>query len=257
MLLSLAEKIVDSWYAMVPRPKPDAKTLKNTRIIAHRGAHDKAAGIIENTDEAFKRAQSLGCWGIELDIHATADEKLVVNHDPDLRRLWNHKATIKELHFNELRQLQPAVPALSEVVERYGKSMHLFIELKAPFTAEKQLLEELKSLTPCEDYHLLSLDESLFTSLQAIPREAMILVAVNNNSRKFCRLSLEKGYGGVCGHYLLLSDSLIQPLRSARQIFGVGFIDSRFSLYREVSRNIPWLFTNNAEKICPIVVDRL
>jgi glycerophosphoryl diester phosphodiesterase len=52
-----------------------------TRIIAHRGAsHDEQ----ENTLRAFRRAGELGADGVELDVRRTADDRIVVHHDPVL-----------------------------------------------------------------------------------------------------------------------------------------------------------------------------
>lgn len=52
-----------------------------TLIIAHRGA---SAAAPENTLEAFERAVAMGADAIELDVRRTADDQLVVHHDPRL-----------------------------------------------------------------------------------------------------------------------------------------------------------------------------
>lgn len=52
-----------------------------TLIIAHRGA---SVVEPENTVAAFRRAVELGADGIELDVRRTADDRLVVHHDPIL-----------------------------------------------------------------------------------------------------------------------------------------------------------------------------
>ena len=52
-----------------------------TQIIAHRGA---SAAEPENTLPAFRRAVGLGVDGVELDVRRTADDRLVVHHDPRL-----------------------------------------------------------------------------------------------------------------------------------------------------------------------------
>lgn len=52
-----------------------------TQIIAHRGA---SATEPENTLPAFHRAVAMGVDGIELDVRRTADDRLVVHHDPRL-----------------------------------------------------------------------------------------------------------------------------------------------------------------------------
>lgn len=249
-LEDIAEKIINLFFSFIPRSKPGKEAHNSALIIAHRGAHDKKTNIIENTDPAFERAKNLGCWGIEIDIHATADKQLVVNHDPTLHRLWGHPKAIKDLSYEELHQLTPEVPLLSDVVEKYGQSMHLFIELKAPFYEEEALFQVLKPLIAGKNYHLISLDEDVFANFSKFPKQAQMLVATLGNTKRYCQLSLEKGYGGVLGHYLLLNKSLIKQLTSANQKVGVGFIDSTFSLYRELNRDLNWLFSNQADRVC-------
>lgn len=247
-ILHLLEKWVDFGFACWPRPKPAPEQTESARLIAHRGAHDGSA-IQENTAAAFERALQLGCWGIELDVHACADEILVVNHDPDLKRLWGHPAEIRKTDFESLRKLTPTLPSLDEVVTQYGKKLHLFIELKSPFSAVEALAQTLAPLTPCEDYHLISLDESILPKLTLFPNAALILIPVHNNVAQFCHLSLKNNYGGVLGHYLLLRNRQIKALNQAKQLVGIGFVDSKYSLYRELNRGLRYLFTNQAEKV--------
>ncbi|CDZ76196.1 cytoplasmic glycerophosphodiester phosphodiesterase [Legionella massiliensis] len=247
MSLKILEKIVDSFFASLPRRQSDKTSRSNACLIAHRGAHDNKSGLIENTDSAFARALALGCWGIEFDIHETADGVLVVNHDPNLRRLWGKEQSIRELDFKTLRQLAPQIPSLAEVVAKYGKRMHLFVELKAPFQAETALKETLSTLVAGKDYHLLSLEEPLFASLSLFSPEEMLLVPTLNNVGQFCKLALEKNYGGVLGHYLLITDKRVKQLRLANKIVGVGIVNSKAVLYRELNRGIPWIFSNKAD----------
>lgn len=246
-ILDLLQQGVDWYYASLPRKKPNHLHVEKARLIAHRGAHDRNNCVVENTKEAFTRALELGCWGIEFDVRETADHVLVVNHDATLKRLWGKNTAINTLTFRKLRQMVPQIPSLEEVIKNYGKRIHLFIELKTPVSAEPQLKEIVQSLTPCEDFHLLSLDEEIFASLSQFPKQAMLLVAEHNNVKKFCELSLQKQYGGVLGHYLLMSQNRLKQLQvDKKQAIGVGMVDSKFSLYRELNRGIPWLFSNNA-----------
>ncbi|MBA2710883.1 MAG: glycerophosphodiester phosphodiesterase [Tatlockia sp.] len=245
MFLNVAEKILDGFFACLPRKIPSETNANEACLIAHRGAHDHQSGIVENTDAAFSRALALGAFGIELDIHATADGVLVVNHDPCLNRLWGKNLFINELNFKTLRQLVPEIPSLREVVERYGRRMHLFIELKAPFHSEETLKEELNSLVPGQDYHLLSLDASLFSSLSSFPTSSMLLIPIHNNVSQFCKLAMEKNYGGILGHYFLMNNLKIKKLQLAQKLVGVGMVDSRSGLYRELNRGMYWVFSDN------------
>ncbi len=249
-MLHLIEQGVDAFYSLLPRALKSKLFADHVLVVAHRGAHDKAQNIIENTDAAFANALQLGCWGIELDIHATADGVLVVHHDPDLKRLWGKALLIKQHSYADLKAAVPELPTLAEVVARYGRHLHLFIEIKAPFDAEVALEETLRSLTPGEDYHLISLDEPDLARLKLFPREAMLLVSQHNNTRRFCKLSIEKGYGGLLGHYVLLSKKLLKRLQAAHQQIGIGFVDSKYGLYRALNRNTVWLFTNKAKELC-------
>ena len=249
MLITLTEKIVDGFFASIPRSKPLAHYAKEALLIAHRGAHNNSQGIFENTHQAFQLARELGCWGIEFDVHVTADGVFVVNHDPTLNRLWNQDSAIADLSFDELRQLVPGVPSLFEVVAEYGTDMHLFIELKVPIRNEDAFIATLKNSTPVKDYHLLSLDAAFYSNLRLCPKPALLLVAVHNNVTEFCNLSIKEQYGGVLGNYLLLTDKQRRKLEDEQQITGVGFINSKNSLYRELNRGINWIFTNQAERI--------
>ncbi|STX49970.1 glycerophosphoryl diester phosphodiesterase [Legionella busanensis] len=250
ILLDWLSMGIDTYFACKRQTKPHANVIDKTRLIAHRGAHNHKQSCLENTDSAFAKALAFGCWGIEFDIRATADQKLIVNHDPTLKRLWNKNLTINTLTLSQLRQEAPLVPTLTEVIGKYGKKMHLFIEIKAPFSDVEPLIEALKPLTPIQDYHLLALDESLFTLIEhAFPKESLLLVPLHNNVGHFCNLSVQKGYGGVLAHYLLLRQSQITNLRNAHQKVGVGFIDSKNGLYRELNRGIEWIFSNNVEQV--------
>lgn len=70
-----------------PTALPPVTPATRPDIIGHRGA----AGLApENTLAAFARACAVGVDGIELDVHLSADDQLVVHHDyslhPDLTR---------------------------------------------------------------------------------------------------------------------------------------------------------------------------
>lgn len=78
-------------------------------VLAHRGASRAAP---ENTIEAFAAARALGADGVELDVRRTADDVLVVHHDPDVEGF----GTIARHSFEALRVARPHVPTLDEVL---------------------------------------------------------------------------------------------------------------------------------------------
>ena len=70
-------------YCIMPRifHRPDMTPLQE-RYFAHRGLHDEALGIPENSLPAFQRAVDRG-FGIEFDLHLSKDGIPVVFHDRD------------------------------------------------------------------------------------------------------------------------------------------------------------------------------
>lgn len=66
-------------------------------VVAHRGAFKKN-GFPENSIASLKEAIRLKCAGSEFDVRMTADDSLVINHDPHY-----HTLTIEKTGFAELR----------------------------------------------------------------------------------------------------------------------------------------------------------
>lgn len=82
-------KTVTATEPMFPRP------------IAHRGLHDRAAGIIENTASAFEAAVA-GNFAIECDVQLSSDGVPVVFHDDDMVRLLGREGAIADTSASEI-----------------------------------------------------------------------------------------------------------------------------------------------------------
>ena len=248
--------VVNDLYARLPQPKPGEAALQGCRIISHRGEHDNVA-VFENTMAAFDRARDHGVWGIECDIRWTQDMVPVVFHDPDLLRLFGHSMTIGQTQFHQLRRHHPQVPTLSEVITRYGKNMHLMVEIKAevyPDAAKQRrvLYQAFSGLTPEKDYHFLALDPQWFEYADFVSSSACVPVA-QLNWRELSRLALQKNYGGIAGHYLLITEARMKIHHDRRQKVGTAYVGSKNSLFREINRGVDWIFSNHACRIQDIL----
>lgn len=71
-------------------------------LIAHRGESFDAP---ENTLAAINLAWEQGASSVEIDVHMTKDQKIVVIHDEDTFRVSNTKMVIKKSFFKELKKL--------------------------------------------------------------------------------------------------------------------------------------------------------
>lgn len=107
------------------------------RPIAHRGLHDAAHGVIENTLSAAAAAAAKG-YNIEIDVLLSADAEIVVFHDDTLERLTTASGRVDARTMAELRAIplegtSDRIPTLDEVLAVVDGRVGLCIELKSEF----------------------------------------------------------------------------------------------------------------------------
>ena len=114
------------------------KQKRKIVLIAHRGAADSAP---ENTLAAIRKALEGPAEFIEIDIHQTRDQQVVVMHDATVDRTTNGQGPIASLTLAQVRQLdagswydtpfsQEKVPTLEEVLTLIKGKKKLLIEIK-------------------------------------------------------------------------------------------------------------------------------
>lgn len=102
--------------------------------FAHRGLHDAAGVVPENSLPAFAAAADAG-FGIELDVHRSADGELVVVHDRELVRLTGADLRVDLTPWPRLRGLrlegtdQP-MPRLGDVLDLIAGRVPVMVEVK-------------------------------------------------------------------------------------------------------------------------------
>ncbi len=107
---------------------------RQPELIAHRGA---SAARPENTMAAFEEAASQGAGALELDVHLTADNVLVVHHDPAVQD-GSRRTAIRTLTLSALAAFRvrgEPIPTLAQVVTGLGNRLRIYCELKGDGTA--------------------------------------------------------------------------------------------------------------------------
>lgn len=104
------------------------------KYIAHRGLFNNEEGIIENSETAFKKAIEKGFY-IETDLHLTKDQRVIVFHDDDFKRLCNVDKKISEMTLVEIKNLsyensEDKVMELSEFLTLIDGNTGLLLEFK-------------------------------------------------------------------------------------------------------------------------------
>lgn len=154
--------------------------------ICHRGYHNSVD--IENGLRAFKNAIK-NDMAIELDVHLTKDNKLVVIHDSSLLRVTGKEGivedlTLEELKNNYLLKDDEQIPSLQEVLSLINERVPLVIELKVYKRNYKalanKLKEELKDIKDRSKYMLISFDPRALLPFKKFGIVRQLLVAHDN-----------------------------------------------------------------------------
>jgi glycerophosphoryl diester phosphodiesterase len=142
------------------------------RPIAHRGLHDKAKGVIENTESAFTAAIRHG-YPIECDLRIAGDGEAVVFHDETLDRVTSASGPVRGHSTAELKRVafkdaQDRIQTLAELLEQVDGKVPLIIELKSHWDGNDVLAA--RALAVLESYRgpcgLMSFDPDLVEALR-------------------------------------------------------------------------------------------
>ncbi|WP_308423104.1 glycerophosphodiester phosphodiesterase [Paenibacillus marchantiophytorum] len=153
-------------------------------VIGHRGAAGEAP---ENTLASFALALEQGADGIELDVHLTKDNEIVVCHDATLDRTTNGAGWIVEKNWEELRSLDAGmwyseayigerVPLLREVFDLVPRGHLINVEVKHAYEGrmEKALLAFLQASGRMEDVVISSFDHKVIRRLKVAEPEVKV-----------------------------------------------------------------------------------
>lgn len=127
--------------------------LQGTISVAHRGASGYAP---ENTMAAFQKAVDHGMDYIELDIHLSKDDQLVIIHDDKVNRTTNGSGYVRNFTLEELKELDAGskfnasfkgekIITLEELLDTMLHQIGIIIEIKEPEanTGIEQILADL------------------------------------------------------------------------------------------------------------------
>ena len=201
-------------------------STENTKIIAHRGL----SGIeCENTAAAFAAAGNRKSYfGIETDVHKTADGNYIIIHDDETGRVANKNLPVEKSLLSDLRKIRLndkdgrtrgdlCLPTLDEylrICKKYGKTGVL--ELKNPFT--KQDVENIVG-TVREEYDInkmifISFDYQNLVFLREIEEKAEIQFLCSCEIDGALIEKLKKYNFGIDTYYSVLNESNIRLLHS-------------------------------------------
>jgi glycerophosphoryl diester phosphodiesterase len=113
------------------------------RPVAHRGLHNAAIGVIENTAGAFRAAIEAD-YAIETDVQISADGEAMVHHDDALGRLTEGEGRLDSFSASALKRVPfrdsaEHMMTLGELCDLVAGRATMLVELKGRFDGDDRL----------------------------------------------------------------------------------------------------------------------
>ena len=183
LIVSIVLALVIVWFvASFIRGAFTAKRASTEDLIitAHRGGAKLGA---ENSLDCFSKGIAAGATSIEIDVHITADNQIVVCHDPTVDRTTNGSGAINDMTLEQIKELrllegaadnvgEQQIPTLQEVLDLLDGRVELLLEIKRKNGNNKgieaRVLEILKQNDALSYTTIQSFDDSVLETLHAL-----------------------------------------------------------------------------------------
>jgi glycerophosphoryl diester phosphodiesterase len=179
--------------------------------IAHRGLHDRAAGVLENTVTAAEAAAARG-FAIECDVQLTRDGEAVVFHDFTLDRLTAERGEVAQRTADEISRIaitgsqDNRIPTLRTFLEAVAGRVPLVVEIKSRFDGNPALTR--RTCEVLADYSgpvvVKSFDPAVLAGVRQIAPGLIrgIVAESNHTDKSYAGLSAERKHAlGNLLHY--------------------------------------------------------
>lgn len=196
-------------------------------IIGHRGA---AHYEPENTLLSISKAIELGVDAVEIDVHLSKDNELVVIHDETLERTTNGFGKVNETNFSALRNLNAGkgekIPYLQEVINQTKDKVKLIIELKAQKT-EKKVVELIKKNKLHDKCYVISFWHNMVKKVKTLDPNIKTGVLFVGHPVKPYRLAKDAKADGLFLNYKFISKKLVEKAHKMNTKVYVWNIDNK------------------------------
>ena len=227
------------------------------KMIAHRGLSGLER---ENTNAAFVAAGQRGYYGIETDVHITADGKFIIIHDDDLKRIAKMNRRVEDMTFDELRAVRLTdldgvergdlcLPSLDEylrICKKYDKQAILELKNEMPKAKIWEIVEVVKKFGWFENTTFISFHyENLLAVREKYPIADVQFLTDKVKEKLLERMIADKidaDFAENC-----ISKELVERLHTSRRKVNVWTVDEIKAAKKLKEMGVDFITTNILE----------
>jgi glycerophosphoryl diester phosphodiesterase len=203
-------------------------------VIAHRGNSGYAP---ENTLASVNAAWQVDSDAVEIDIHLTVDNRIVVIHDYDTERTSGEKLIVAETTFAELSKLDVGsyksghfkgekIPLLKNIIATVPDGKKLFIEIKCDKTVVPFLKKVIEAGGKEKNIMIIAFNLDTLTEakkqMPKIPMYWLVSAKKDKDTKKrlpydksLIEQALSNGIDGLDLNYGTLTEEYVQQVHAA------------------------------------------
>lgn len=232
---------------------------------AHRGYSYRYP---ENTMLAFREAIRVGANGIELDVHKTKDNKLVVIHDEKVDRTYFGTGYVKDYTLEELRKLRNRdllytcskyvyVPELEEVLDLIrNKNIILNIEIKNNKInydcIEEDIIKTIKSYGMIKQVIISSFNHMSLLKCKKICKGIKVGLLYSKNKRSIIEYAKKYNIEALHPSVKIIDENYIKIAHKNGLEINPYTIDSKEEMEQLIKWEVDGIITNN-----PLILSKL
>ena len=235
------------------------KQGSGVKMIAHRGLSGLER---ENTCAAFVAAGNRETyWGIETDIHCTADGKYVIIHDDTTTRVSGVEMTVEETDFDTLRSLRLldkgeektrwdlVLPTLEEYIsicKKYEKVAVLELKNPMPEVVIAQIIRAVEEMEYADKMVVISFSfDNMVLLRKNFPNQKAQFLLKNWDDAWLPKL--KEHSLGLDIHFPAITDELVEKIHAIGQEINCWTVDDPAEAARVIACGVDYITTNILE----------
>lgn len=223
------------------------------RLVGHRGA---AALAPENTLPSFVKAYECGATAIEFDVRLTRDDVPVIFHDESLKRLTGVEARVRDLSFEELRELkvlgEAQVPTLEEVLEFASGRLAVDVELKDSGT-EREVVRLLKKYNLEEESLITSFSPEILSRVKELAPNLRLGVLLERWDDKYLDIARQLGAQAILPNYTSVTPDVVDSIKGEGFALIVWTVNDPEEAARLLRQGVDGIITDDPYKLRNVV----